>query len=111
RTLASAAAVLLLAVGLLFQLELGLGAMESSWLRHFQKTAALLAIGAGVAGSARMPGVRMRQASIERLLLVLAAVALAALLLQVAYGDETGVFGVQPVELAKLALTVLTAHC
>jgi cell division protein FtsW len=111
RGLATATAVLLLAVGLLFQLELGLGAMESSWLRHFQKSAALLAIGAGVAASVRMPGVRLRQASIERLLLALATVALAALVLQVAYGDETGVFGVQPVELAKLALTVLTAHC
>src|SRR5450830_339190 len=45
--LAGAAAVLLLAVGLLAQLELGLGALESSWLRHFQKSTALLAIGIG----------------------------------------------------------------
>jgi cell division protein FtsW len=27
------------------------------------------------------------------------------------WGDETGVFDLQPVELAKLALTALTAHC
>jgi cell division protein FtsW len=32
-------------------------------------------------------------------------------MLQVAFGDETGVFDLQPVEFAKLALTALTAHC
>jgi cell division protein FtsW len=38
-------------------------------------------------------------------------VALLALAAQVIWGDETGVFDLQPVELAKLALTALTAHC
>jgi cell division protein FtsW len=52
--LATCAAVLLLGAGLLMQLELGLGAMESSWLRHFQKTAALLAIGLGCAVHLRL---------------------------------------------------------
>ena len=115
--LATAAGILLLAVGLLAQLELGLGAMESSWLRHYQKTTALLAIGLGIGallrlrmqGGARAP--MLAQSRLEWMLGWLASAALAALLLQVLLGDETGVFDLQPVELAKLALTVLTAHC
>jgi cell division protein FtsW len=109
-----AAGVLLLGVGLLAQLELGLGAPESSWLRHFQKSAALLALAAGACISlgalaplrARLP---LRQARIEALLMLLAGLALLALLLQVAFGDETGVFDLQPVEFAKLALAAPAA--
>ena len=113
--MASVAGVLLVAVGLLAQLELGLAAMESSMLRHFQKTSALLAIGLG-AGSCIRLWMRTRpalapQARIEYGFAMLAIGALAALVMQVAFGDETGVFDVQPVEFAKLALTVLTAHC
>ncbi len=112
---ATIAGILLIAIGLLAQLELGLAAMESSMLRHFQKTAALLAIGLG-AGSLIRLRLRARtalapQARIEYGFAALAAGALAALVLQVVFGDETGVFDVQPVEFAKLALTVLTAHC
>jgi cell division protein FtsW len=106
--------VLLLAAGLLLQLELGIGAPDTSWLRHFQKTAAAATFGLGLAGvvaalpaRAQAPG----QARVELLLLLLAAAALGALLLQVGWGNETGVFDLQPVEFAKLALTVLTAHC
>jgi cell division protein FtsW len=107
------AAVLLLAVGLLAQLELGLGGAESSWLRHVQKTASLLAIGAGLGMQPRLfrRPTLLPQARLEWLLVLLAALALAALLLQVVFGDETGVFDIQPVEFAKLALTALTAHC
>jgi cell division protein FtsW len=114
-TLVTAAGILLLAVGLLAQLELGLGAMESSWLRHYQKTTALLAIGLGVGAHLRLRlrgrGGMMPQTRLEWMLAVLAAGALVALLLQVMLGDETGVFDLQPVEFAKLALTALTAHC
>jgi cell division protein FtsW len=53
----------------------------------------------------------MKQARAEQVLLGLAAAALAGLALQVALGDETGVFDLQPVEFAKLALAALTAHC
>ena len=113
--MAATAGILLIAIGLLAQLELGLAAMESSMLRHFQKTATLLAIGLGAGSLVRL---RMRtrsalapQARIEAGFAALAAGALAALVLQVIFGDETGVFEVQPVEFAKLALTVLTAHC
>jgi cell division protein FtsW len=114
-TLATAAGILLLAVGMLAQLELGLGAMESSWLRHYQKTTALLAIGLGIGAHLRLRlqgrGGMMAQARIEAMLAAFACAALAALLLQVVLGDETGVFDLQPVEFAKLALTALTAHC
>lgn len=107
------AAVLLLAVGLLAQLELGLGGAESSWLRHVQKTACLLAVGAGLGVQPRLfrRALPLSQPTLEWLLLALAALALCALLLQVALGDETGVFDIQPVEFAKLALTALSAHC
>ncbi len=117
-TLLTAAGVVLLAAGLLSQLELGLGAPESSWLRYYQKSAAMLAIGAGLGGLLRLwaqrqaaHGAHLQQRSIEWLLALFAAVALAALAAQVLWGDETGVFDLQPVELAKLALTALTAHC
>ncbi|TFW16007.1 hypothetical protein E4L98_24655 [Duganella callida] len=117
-TLATAAGAVLLAAGLLAQLELGLGAPESSWLRYYQKSAAMLAIGAGLGGMARLwmqhrsaRGAHLRQHTIEWLLALFAVVALAALAAQVLWGDETGVFDLQPVELAKLALTALSAHC
>jgi cell division protein FtsW len=115
-SLAAGAAVLLLAAGLLAQLEMGLGAPESSWLRHFARTGTLLAIGAGACGLLRaLAPLRSRaplaQARVELGLLVLSGVALVLLILQVAFGDETGVFDLQPVEFAKLALAALTAHC
>ncbi|MCU6498492.1 FtsW/RodA/SpoVE family cell cycle protein [Rugamonas sp. A1-17] len=117
-TLVTAAGVVLLAAGLLSQLELGLGAPESSWLRYYQKSTAMLAVGAGLGGLLRLwaqhqatRGVHLQQRSIEWLLALFAAVALAALAAQVLWGDEQGVFDLQPVELAKLALTALTAHC
>lgn len=114
-TLATCAGVLLLAAGLLMQLELGLGAMESSWLRHFQKTSALLAIGLGIGAHLRLRwragAPAMPQNRVEWALAALAGAALLALAMQVIFGDETGVFDLQPVEFAKLALTALTAHC
>jgi cell division protein FtsW len=116
-TLMTAAGVVLLAAGLLAQLELGLGAQESSWLRYYQKSAAMLAIGAGLGALLRLwaqqgaRGANLTQRGIEWMLALFAAVALAALAAQVLWGDETGVFDLQPVELAKLALTALTAHC
>jgi cell division protein FtsW len=114
-TLVTAGGILLLAVGMLAQLELGLGALESSWLRHYQKTSALLAIGLGIGAHLRLRlrgrGGMMPQTRLEWMLALLACAALVALLLQVVLGDETGVFDLQPVEFAKLALTALTAHC
>ena len=114
-SLAWVAGILLLATGLSAQLELGLGAPDSSWLRHYQKTASLLSLGLGIGAfcyvRVRSSAARMRQAGLELLLALLALAALAALAMQVLFGDETGVFDLQPVEFAKLALTALTAHC
>ena len=113
-SLVTACAIVLLAVGLLMQLELGLGADEASWLRYYLKSSAMLAIGTGLGGLwllwARRYSAHIRQRSIEWLLLLFAVVALAGLAAEVLWGDETGVFDLQPVELAKLALTALTAH-
>ncbi|RZA34025.1 MAG: hypothetical protein EOP92_17800 [Lysobacteraceae bacterium] len=108
-----AVALLLLGAGLLVQLELGLGAQDTAWLRHVENSCVLLAAGlplglllfGGVARGALSRGVA------EWLLVALALAALAGLLLQVAFGDETGVFEMQPVEFAKLALAALSAHC
>lgn len=113
--LACGAALLLCAAGTLSQLELGLTGMDTAWLRYYQKTTALFAIGSGIAiacqlwRSTRKPA--MPQRWVEWLFALLAATALLALAAQVVWGDETGVFDLQPVELAKLALTALTAHC
>ncbi|MCG2584530.1 FtsW/RodA/SpoVE family cell cycle protein [Massilia sp. TS11] len=104
---------MLLAVGLLLQLQLGLAASDSAGLRYYERSSALLALGAGASvwaralWRARPPLPRVA----EPVLAALAALALAALLLQVLWGDETGVFGLQPVEFAKLALCALAAHC
>ncbi|MEW6759929.1 MAG: FtsW/RodA/SpoVE family cell cycle protein [Pseudomonadota bacterium] len=111
--LLGAVAVLLLGAGLLVQLELGLGARDTSWLRQVETSCVLL--GAGLpAGLLLLQGVARADVSrgaTEWLLVALALVALAGLLLQVAFGDETGVFDLQPVEFAKLALAALSAHC
>ncbi|QNA88843.1 FtsW/RodA/SpoVE family cell cycle protein [Massilia sp. Dwa41.01b] len=108
-----ACAVVLLAAGLLLQLELGTGAPDSAWLRHFQKTAAAVTLGTGLLGvwTAWPRGAQPAPARVEAALLALAFVAVGALLVQVGWGDETGVFDLQPVEFAKLALTALCAHC
>jgi len=108
-----ATGVLLLAGGLLLQLELGTAAADTSWMRHFQKTAAATTLGLGLVGIAGLLKARRpaSQAQVEWTLLALACCAVAALLVQVGWGSETGVFDLQPVEFAKLALTVLTAHC
>jgi len=111
--LLGAVAVLLLGAGLLVQLELGLGARDTAWLRQFETGCVLL--GAGLpAGLLLFGGVaraELSRGATEWVLVALAAVALAGLLLQVAFGNETGVFDIQPVEFAKLALAALSAHC
>ncbi|MCE3261479.1 MAG: hypothetical protein K0R43_558 [Pseudoduganella sp.] len=113
RTAANGCAALLLAAGLLLQLELGLGGRD---LGYFQKTSALLATGLGALTLWRLAPAAWRERcasprTVEHFLLALALLALCALAAQVAWGDETGVFDIQPVELAKLALAAMTAHC
>lgn len=106
-------AVLLLGAGLLVQLEMGLGASDTAWLRHFQNTTALLGIGlpgALLLLSCFARGAVSRPVT-ERVLLLFAALALGGLMLQVCFGSETGVFDIQPFEFAKFALAALSAHC
>lgn len=112
---AATAALLLAAAGLLCQLNLGLAGPDTGWLRHYGKTAALLAIGSGAIAvwrtlCHRFPGAAT-QRRIEWLLAGAAGCTLLLLAAQVLWGDETGVFDMQPVEGAKLVLTLLTAHC
>lgn len=109
----NATALLLLGAGLLCQLDLGLAGADTEWLRYYQKTASLLAIGSGAIALWRLalPAGMASQRRIEWLLAAAAACALLCLAAQVLWGDETGVFDIQPVELAKLVLTLLTAHC
>ena len=112
-SLLAASAVLLLGAGLLVQLEMGLGASDTAWLRHFQNTTALLGIGlpgALLLLSCFGRGAVSRPVT-ERVLLGFAALALGGLLLQVCFGNETGVFDIQPFEFAKFALAALSAHC
>lgn len=106
-------AVLLLGTGLLVQLELGLGARDTAWLRHVETSCVLLAAGLPL-GLLLLGGLArgmLSRSGTEWLLVALAVTALAGLVLQVAFGDETGVFDIQPVEFAKLALAALSAHC
>jgi cell division protein FtsW len=122
-TVAGTSAAVLLAAGLGAQLDQGLGGIDTSWLRYYQKSAALLAVGVALgtlvcrllsqAGAGRrkaLPPV-LSQRTVEWLLLAFSGIVLLALAAQVAWGDETGVFDLQPVELAKVALTALTSHC
>ncbi|TWI69561.1 cell division protein FtsW [Pseudoduganella lurida] len=110
---AASAALVLLGVGLLCQLDLGLGGGDTEWLRYYRKTTALLAAGSGAVALWHIygRGVTVSQRRIEWLLAGAAGFALLALAAQVLWGDETGVFDIQPVEPAKLVLTLLTAHC
>ncbi|TXG00232.1 FtsW/RodA/SpoVE family cell cycle protein [Massilia arenae] len=112
-SLLASSAVLLLGAGLLVQLEMGLGAGDTAWLRHFQNTTALLGLGLPTALlllSCFARGAVSRPVT-ERVLLAFAALALGGLLLQVCFGGETGVFDIQPFEFAKFALAALSAHC
>jgi cell division protein FtsW len=131
-----ALALCLLSLGLLSQLELGLGGMESVWPAYYQKSCAVL--GLALATIAMIDAFRHRkwtmqwsarpltkpsqpsQSSMspsapglpqtEAILFGLALLALTGMALEVVFGDETGVFGMQPVELAKTALIFLGAH-
>lgn len=112
------AALVLAMAGLLMQLELGLAAPDLAALKYYHKGAALLAAGGALAALWRQAaafGVPWRTPAIsqrgaEWALAALTAIALMALAAQALWGDETGVFELQPVELAKLALAALSAH-
>lgn len=107
-------------VGTLLQMVLGLQGQDSGAWGYFSKTASLMAASLWglwawawwlrglnrVAGHWHWPSM----ARLEAWISLPVAVALASLALQTVVGSEEGVFGVQPVELAKFALVLLGAH-
>lgn len=111
---------LMVSAGLALQLQLAAQALDTGGWAYFQKTAAMAAGGLFAAqalawwlrGQA-MPGARLHApglVTLEVALVLPAAAALALLALQAFFGAEEGVFGIQPVELTKLALVLLGAH-
>ena len=105
----------LLGWGLVAQLQLGVGAAESAWLRYGHSTAALTGLFSGLllAGLIFWRGFRPVWRLDERLanglMTVLVAAALLLLGLQVLFGDEGGLKVFQPFELTKLALIAAAA--
>lgn len=107
----TALALCLLACGLLSQLELALGGMESIWALYYQKSCSLQALATGICGlSIQLKPHLPRLKIVDACLLGLAVLVLILMLLEALLGSETGVFGMQPVELAKTALVALSAH-
>lgn len=112
---------LLLMSGLALQLQLGLQGNDVNGWTHFQKTSAA---GAGAIWlsflvTALVNGLSQKESRLDLpslamldtwVVLVPTTVALALLALQVLFGSEEGVWGIQPVEFAMLALLLLGAH-
>jgi cell division protein FtsW len=122
-----AGAVMLMFIGLTTQFSLGLQASDSGGWLYFRKAAAALtliipawvALAFWIRLRALRPTPRWRTqelpgwwslAAKESMVWGLALAALLGLLLQAVLGAEEGVFGLQPVELAKLALVISSAH-
>lgn len=110
----------MLLMGLALQWALGLQSADTGQWLYFQKSAAFGALGLSALGvlawwqAAREDSVvPLRPPDMlvwEALLVVVGLSALLGLGAQVVWGGEGGVWGFQPVELAKLALVLLGAH-
>lgn len=110
----------MLLLGAALQWQLGQQASDTGAWLVFQKTAALGAMGLYLLlalawwlhgrQSDRRPPTPRSGLFWDSALLAGGLSALIALAAQVVWGGEEGVFGIQPVELAKLALVVLGAH-
>jgi cell division protein FtsW len=109
----------MLLAGLAQQMQLGIQAADTGGWIYLQKTAALAAL-AAFAWQAWAGWLRARAGDnrrqpwpahrLEALLVFVALLALAGLAAQAVAGGEEGVFGLQPVELAKFALLLVAAH-
>lgn len=108
--IAIAAAVALLLWGQIAHLQLGVLASDTGGLRFYRSGLGLSTVSLGLM-LAHQGWLQSRFSSPlgERLALVVAVGALSLLVLQARFGSEAGVFGLQPVELAKLALVLLVA--
>lgn len=105
----------LAAIGLVTQLELGLSTGSDGGVRGFVGGSMVLSLAVGIAllglAFASIPADRdWHVVRAERGVALLVLVAICGLLAQAALGGEAGVWGFQPVELAKLALVAGTAH-
>lgn len=109
----------MLLAGLMQQIQLGIQAADTGGWIYLQKTAALAALAAfawqawawwlrGRVGSGRRQPWPVHR--LEALLVLVALMALGGLAAQAVAGGEEGVFGLQPVELAKFALLLVAAH-
>lgn len=106
----------LLGWGLVAQLQLGVGADESGWLRYGNSTAALagafgwLLLAGLIVWRGFRPGWRFDERVASRSITALVVASLGLLGCQVLYGDEGGLGGfIQPFELTKLALVASVA--
>jgi len=111
---------LMLVAGLAAQLQLGLQALDIGGWKFLQKTSALastalfgcftlaLLMSSVQRGNKRIKA--WRGDTLEWALAILAVLALMMLALEAVFGDESGVFGIQPVEFSKLALVMMSAH-
>lgn len=118
--LSQALVALMVLAGLALQLQLAAQSLDSGGWAYVQKTAAMAAMGLWAAQALAwwLQGLGSRNTrlqppgvtTLELALVVPALVALVLLALQTLFGAEEGVFGIQPVELAKLALVLLGAH-
>lgn len=105
--------VVLGCIGLMTLQFLGHGGADSDGLRYFQSNAAILSMGLALLfGFAYRSGAHWcgMEHLLEPALFSVSLLALLGLLLQYVFGGEAGVFGFQPVELAKLVLVLLAAH-
>jgi len=109
----------MLLAGLAQQMQLGIQAADTGGWIYLQKTAALAALAAFAWQAwarwlrARAEGSRRHRWPVRRLealLVCVALLALGGLAAQAVAGGEEGVFGLQPVELAKFALLLVAAH-
>ncbi len=106
-------AVMLGEIGLTALLTLGQAGLDNDATRFFQSNAAVFAGGLALLYWLAIPPgqTKARQTwRLEPAFFALALAGLTGLAMQFFFGDETGVFGIQPVELAKLGLLVLSAH-
>ena len=105
----------LLGWGLVAQLQLGVGADESAWLRYGHSTAALTGLFSGLLLAGLIfwrgfrPAWRLEDRLTSGLIAGLVVASLLLLGLQVLFGDEGGLKVFQPFELTKLALIVAAA--
>ena len=108
----------LLGLGLMTQLQLGLGAAESHWIDYLTKTAGLSAFFLWATRAMYVYREQLRQIFVglnanivAKLYWIMLTFTMFFLAFQWVAGSEGGVAGVQPVEFAKLMMISFAAYC